>query len=743
MTSYDILERYVSLCSSVLQEDDRFRQTLSNHGLTESFLFESFTLGYSDGNVLHMTSGNEELQEQLTSCGLLKNGKEVFTHRLIIPIYDENRVPVNIVGYSFHPKVKQRAISLNHTGIFNAPFLQNTEEIIFTDDPLHTLKLICYDYPNATFLFGDDQKYLHFIQQHGIRKAFFLTEGKAKLLYELTRNGVCTERVPVDFDRFDGMNAKSYLDSVFTEKQDNIDSADTIQEIENGFLFQFFHLSYRVIGNFSGNTMSMKANVKAFTGEDTFVDQIDLYKNRDRQNFVFNLMDRFALRDQTQLEEDLNRIIEVIEKHREKKENENKQVKPELTDHQKQIGMQFLSNPDLIDEIEADYTKMGYVREKKNKILLYLVMTSRLMETPLHVILVSRSGAGKSLLVELTEEFCPPEELQSVSDITQEALYYFDQDGLKHRFVVIGEKEGSEGADYPLRELISKRSISKAIPMKDQVTGKIKTVNITVDGPIALAETTTSSFVNPENLNRCFVIGIDESEEQTKLIHELQRKNYTLEGLTRKKELAAITEKHIYAQRLLKKVQVVNPFAQLLSFPTATLRTRRDHDKFLRLINVVCFLHQYQRKAKRKQLEGGEEIEYLECALEDYRIAYDLLTDGVLDNTLDDLPSSARKLLNLIKRYLHQRSERDKMSVEKIIFERKEIRDYTSWSFAQVRNNFRILKDYEYIQVMRSRNGVSHQYRLNGNYSEVDVLHTILSPEALERRISSAATRTS
>ena len=77
------------------------------------------------------------------------------------------------------------------------------------------------------------------------------------------------------------------------------------------------------------------------------------------------------------------------------------------------------------------------------------------------------------------------------------------RDGLKHKFIVIGEKEGSQGAEYPLRELITRRSITKAVPMKDPVSGEIKTVTIKVNGPISLAATTTSSNVNPENLNRC------------------------------------------------------------------------------------------------------------------------------------------------------------------------------------------------------------------------------------------------
>ena len=131
------------------------------------------------------------------------------------------------------------------------------------------------------------------------------------------------------------------------------------------------------------------------------------------------------------------------------------------------------------------------------------------------------------MLVEVTEQLCPPEDVESVRDLSAQALYYYGKDDLKHCFIVIGEKHGSEGSDYPLRELISRRSITKAVPMKDPVTGQVKTETITVNGPISLAETTTKGDVNPENLSRSFVVGIDESEDQTRLIHDRQRTNYT------------------------------------------------------------------------------------------------------------------------------------------------------------------------------------------------------------------------
>ena len=738
MTGNAVLERYISFCSSNLEKNERALAFLRRHGLSERFIFENFQIGYSIGNIEELVSGNDDLNQRLAAIGVVRNGKEIFKNRLIIPIVDGNKVPVNIAAYSIHPQTKNKLLFLSDSGIFNQSFLQNADEILFTETPLDALLLIQQDYPNVTFMSGSDQKYVKFIQDHGTKSVVFTFEGGARLFYELSKNGISTRRAVVDFERLQSGNAKEYLESLLSEEptDEGESGSDTIQEIENGFLFQFPHLNYRVLGNFSEHTMNLKAYIKAYDESEVFMDSVDLYKSRDRQNFIFKLMDQFDLRDQLQLEQDLKHIVEVIEKHKERRAQERKRSKPQLSEHQRNIGMRFLSEPDLIERIAVDYDKLGYVRERKNKLLLYLVMTSRLMDSPLHAIAVSRSGAGKSMLAEITESLCPAEDVESISDLSANAMYYYGEDDLVHKFILIGEKAGSESSEYPLRELISRKSITKAVPMKDASTGQTRTTTITVNGPISLIETTSSGELNPENLNRCFVIGIDESEEQTQRIHELQRRNYTIDGFLHKREIEAIRQKHIFAQRLLEPVQVFNQFAEYLTFPSSTLRSRRDNDKFLRLITAVCFLHQHQRERKALKLGDTEEISYIECSLEDYQIAYELLSEGVLDNTLDDLPRPARQLLDITRHYVEERAKKDKAPPEKIIFERKDIKEYSSWSFSQVKYNLKILQEYEYLRLIKAQNGLANQYRLNCGYGELDFMGRILSPEELKRKLT-------
>ncbi len=386
MNAKSILERYVALCSNNLKDNVRVLSILKNQDIYEDYIFENFMLGYSDGRILETISKNDGLVSLFEKAGIITNRKEVLKSCITIPVFNEEKEIVNIAGYNIHQRSKNKLVTLNKSGIFNKPFLSKAKEIILTENPLETLLLIQNDFPAATFLFGDDSKYVSFINEHGIKRAVFTFEGKMRLFYELSKNGVSAKRVTVDFNKARKAVAKEYLETVLSGKslnEDDKETSDIIQEIENGLLFKFPHLNYKVIGNFTEYTMNMKANVKVYTKEDVFVDQIDLYKNRDRQNLIYNIMDKFNIRDQIQLENDLNQIIEVIEKHKEKKEKEKKRVKPQLTEYQKDIGLQFMKNPNLIDEIEKDYEKLGYVRERKNKILLYLVMTSRLMDNPL------------------------------------------------------------------------------------------------------------------------------------------------------------------------------------------------------------------------------------------------------------------------------------------------------------------------------------------------------------------------
>lgn len=89
----------------------------------------------------------------------------------------------------------------------------------------------------------------------------------------------------------------------------------------------------------------------------------------------------------------------------------------------------------------------------------------------------------------------------------------------------------------------------------------------------------------------------------TAAIHEKQRESRTLKGLVQKTKTKNIIKKHQNAQHLLKPVALVNEFTPYLSYPSRSLVTRRDHEKYLGLIDAIAFLHQHQREAKTMEID--------------------------------------------------------------------------------------------------------------------------------------------
>ena len=247
---------------------------------------------------------------------------------------------------------------------------------------------------------------------------------------------------------------------------------------------------------------------------------------------------------------------------------------------------------------------------------------------------------------------------------------------------------------------------------KDPVTGNLVTQPYRVEGPVALLFTTTARDVDEELMNRCLVLTVDESREQTRAIHHLQRDRRTLEGLIGKREREEIMRLHQNAQRLLKPLDVLNPYAQFLTFPDQTTRLRRDHEKYLTLIDVIAYLHQHQRQIKthtRGQGEQSRTIEYVEVSVDDITLA-NTIAHEVLGRSLDELPPQTRRLLRLIDRYVQGESERLQMRRGEVRFARRALREAIAWGDTQLKIHLARLSEMEYLAVHRARaNGFEYE----------------------------------
>jgi DNA primase len=441
----------------------------------------------------------------------------------------------------------------------------------------------------------------------------------------------------------------------------------------------------------------LRINLLASKGEAFYVDTVDLYNAKQRLAFIAQAAIELAMAEDI-VKHDLGRVRLALEKLQDeairKSLTPEEPSHPEMTEPEREQALALLRDPCLIERIPEDFRRCGLVGELTNKLVGYLAVVSRKLERPLGVVIQSSSAAGKTSLMDAVLEFVPEEERVKYSAMTGQALFYMDAD-LKHKVLAIVEEEGAARASYALKLLQSEGELTIASTGKDPETGNLIAQPYRVEGPVALLVTTTARDLDEEFLNRCFVLTVDESRSQTKAIHARQREARTLEGLIAKRERKALWRLHQNAQRLLKPLDVLNPYARLLTFPDQTTRLRRDHEKYLTLIDTIALLHQHQRQVKTT-MRGEERIEYVEVTLDDIALA-NTIAHEVLGRSLDELPPQTRRLLRLIERYVAAECKRQHVKRSDFHFSRRALREAISWGDTQLKIHLARLVDLEYL----------------------------------------------
>ncbi len=727
--------------------------------IKNSAIFNTFKIGYADGSILK--AAGTQSKSNLKTLGILtKRGYEFFNGCIVFPILDEHKKCVGMYGR----RIKAAKGKSNHLylpgpikGVFNSLAAKRNKEIILAESIIDALSGIANGYTNIIPIYGTNgltEHHINLFKEYQTKRIIFAfdpdkagNEAIPKVINRLKNLTLTFSKITLP-DKLDlneyfklGKNGefKKLIDTAEKLNADKKDSTRCLKVNGNEITFTSGKLAYTVRGLNLYGFSRMKVNIRARLKERFHIDTIDLYANKSRTTFINQSSKRLEL-DVNKIENDVFLLIQHLERLRDEhikaEENKEKIKIPVMTDSLKHEALKFLTNPNLINEIIKDITNLGHVGEEINKAIGYLVSVSRKLAEPLSCIIISRSGAGKSELMEKVEQLTPPEDLVQFSSLTPQALYYMDKDELVHKLLLIEERAGSDQADYSIRELQTKKVLRKGVPIKDPNTGKIKTIRLEVNGPISYMESTTNSNINPENTNRCFILHIDESVKQTKRIHELQRKSKTLEGMEFKIMTPRIIAKHQNAQRLLKAVKVINPFSGLITFPDDRLRTRRDFMRFLNLIEAVTYLHQFQRDTKiMTDKVTGEVIKYVESSIDDYKIAYDIIKK-ILAATLDEMPKNSRDLLAIIQEYVKMKQKKTKLTVERITFTRREIREYSKWSNDQIKNHIKKLEDMEYLIVTKGARGQQYVYALVDGVTQTnDFIKKIPAPSQLNKKI--------
>ncbi len=719
-----LLSRVFEFYARTYESDARGYQYLKSRGIKSPALFKRFRFGFCNGSMLKTLSS--QLKKELTEIGVLSNGKEFFHECVVFPLVDSNGQIVNLYGRHVTKK-EHKFLAGEQRGLFYPP--KGASSLILTEGIIDALTLHEAGYTNVLPIYGVNgltEDHLTFIKQERVMQLTLCLDGDdagraaAPILAEKLKSTgatVTAVQMPKDMDvneffaKHDGAAFSALLEA--SERKDEKKSGPKEAVIEgptgaSGYIFSFDNHTYRVLDMNLVGLSKLKINLKVSMNADSskfHIDTLDLYLDRARERFVQIASERFGV-EQSEITQELYALIDVLENKRlELIRGDEKETSNEMTDQERTEALTFLQSKDLIDLIQKDFDLCGYIGEETSRLFGYLAQTSRFLKYPLGVLIVSRSGAGKSQLQDMIGKFVPDESLHKYTRISGQSLFYQQDGNLKYSVLSIAEEKGAEDAIYSIRTLQSDQYLTVAVTTTDPKTGIKRTEEYHVEGPVVIIITTT----NPEALdfetrNRFVILTIDESREQTKRILQKQRERQSLEGLLRSRSEEGVFRKHKNAQRLLRKdIFVINPFFKDLTYPEDKLLMRREQNKYLTLIETIAFLHQYQREVKKIQTASGE-VDYIEVTIDDIALANKLAAE-VLGRSLDELSPHTRNLLKSIKAMVDTLAKEQKNAStglstrkpEEVTFTRRDIREHCGWSIFQVQEHIRQLVDQEYL----------------------------------------------
>lgn len=412
---------------------------------------------------------------------------------------------------------------------------------------------------------------------------------------------------------------------------------------------------------------------------------LDLYNDTQTEKLIRKTAEKLNI-GTSYLQKAVAQLTNQLENYR-LEETQRQAVKQEtkkiLTKEEKQAAIQYLTQPDLLNRTNQQIGKSGVIGEEHNRLLMYLIFTSRKTYRPLHIVSFGSSGVGKSHLQEKIGELMPEEDKIEITSLTSNAFYYFDKDELGHKLILIEDLDGVLAALYPIRELQSKQKISKTVTIKDK-RGNAKTIHLVVHGPVSIAGCTTQERIYEDNANRSFLIYLDESEEQDEKVMNYQRAISAGQINTDEEIKTRLCLQN--CQRVLQPIKIINPYALDLKIPKEVFKPRRTNAHYIAFIEAITFYKQYQKEQKVDETTG--EL-YIETTLEDIAEANQLMKDILLRKS-DELSGAARSYFEQLKQHI----KTDKLKT----FTNKEVRAIFRISASQQKKHMVELQQYGYIR---------------------------------------------
>ncbi len=500
-----LLARVVSYYQHTLTQDKTGIDYLKNErGITDNQSLKDFGTGYANGTLLEIlpvepernpaTGGKDpEVISALKRIGILnEKGHEMFYNCVVFPLLSEGGDVVSLYGRRIADEpgsARHLYLSGPRFGLVNRQAAKRSETLILTESIIDALTLYDRGFKNVMPIYGVNgllEEHLSLFSRN-IKEAFLAFDadeaGKramAAVSLQLKEKGIAAYPVALpakDVNIYFKHHTSEEFEQLLkdanpslhaqSDKSGNQDRT-LYEETDHGFIVGYGSRQYEIKGIQRGDTQ-LKVTIKASVNVDGHgrrslgeggpfeLSTIDLYSSRSRVWFGKLCADLFGAGEGV-VKEDIGKILTLVEGYQPKKK-ETPDHEP--TKAEKAQALKLLKNPDMFQEILSDLETIGVTGEETNKLVGYLAAISRKLDDPLSVLIQSRSAAGKSTLQDAILSLVPDEDYVKYTRITDQALFYKDEDSLVHKILAIEEEVGMGGAAYSIRNIQSSKNTTR------------------------------------------------------------------------------------------------------------------------------------------------------------------------------------------------------------------------------------------------------------------------------------------
>jgi hypothetical protein len=175
--------------------------------------------------------------------------------------------------------------------------------------------------------------------------------------------------------------------------------------------WQYEELQFALLGGIRIEGLhSMRVTLKVdFKNIPSIRHSLDLYNETQTDKLIKKIAERFNL-STTYIHTAVGHLINTVEAYRLREldhQQKNTHTKPVLTKEAVEEATNFLKTNNLLLTTNDLIGKSGVIGEELNRLIMFLVFTSRKMQRPLHIISFGSSGSGKSHLQEKVSELIP------------------------------------------------------------------------------------------------------------------------------------------------------------------------------------------------------------------------------------------------------------------------------------------------------------------------------------------------